>query len=360
MSVNIGRLSTVQLAQLNREFISRTTLALQEAGKEVSTGKKADLYADIGPRAAASLTLRARENETQAYITTNTLLQGKLQAQLNAVDSVRTEVLRVLDTVLANASSPLAGAETLQLQAQNALGIAIAQLNLSFNGEALFGGTRTQTPPLTQWTQINPNSGLSPEGAVQSILTGPPTDITQMQSMLVDLQAAFDSNLVSNPGANFETTFYSGTPLLDATGQPSPRVSARIEPGLELAYGVQANDAPFREVIRGLAMLAAFDVTSITNRDTYVAWMNEVAQALGNGGQAALSVSAEIGFRQQSVETASKRLEALSLVNQTQIGDLESVDPYEAATRLTSLQNQLRASYEVTAQLNRLSLLDYL
>lgn len=360
MSIGIGRLSTVQLAQLNREFISRTTLDLQQASVELSTGKRADIYADLGPRAVATLTLRARDDETQAYLTTNGLLQGKLQAQLDAVDFIRETVTNVLNTVLANSSSPLAGAETLQLQAQNALEITIAQLNLSFNGEALFAGTRTDTQPLVQWTQVNPDTSLSPEVVVNSVLNGPPANFTQMQSMLADLDSVFGSSYAANPNANFEATFYRGTPALTAGGQPSTRASARIEPGLELEYGVQANDEPFRDIMRGLAMLSAFDVSEIPDPATYVAWMDEVIQALGDGAQTALSVSAEIGFRQQSVETATRRLEALSLVQQTQIGKLESVDPYEAATRLNILQTQLRASYEVTAQLKGLSLLNYL
>lgn len=360
MSVGISRLSTMQLAQLNREFISRTTLALQEAGVEVSTGKKADLFSELGPRAAATLTLRAREDETNAYLTTNTLLQGKLQSQLDAVNSVRSEVLGVLNNVLANASSPLTGAETLQMQARNALEVVVAQLNVSLNGEALFAGTRTNAPPLTQWTKSNPDTGLSPSSVIQAIISGPPSDLAQMQAMLADVEAVFASTYTTDPDANFEATFYRGTPALDNAGQPSPRATARIEPGLTLEYGVQANDAPFRDILRGLAMLSAFDVTDITDPETYGAWMNEVALALGNGAQAVLSVSAEIGFRQQSVDTASKRLEALSMVQTRQISELESADPYDAATRLSALQTQLRASYEVTSQLNGLSLLNYL
>ncbi len=40
--------------------------------------------------------------------------------------------------------------------------------------------------------------------------------------------------------------------------------------------------------------------------------------------------------------------------------NLEGVDQYDAATRLTQLQNQLDSSFAVTARLSRLSFLNYL
>ena len=107
-------------------------------------------------------------------------------------------------------------------------------------------------------------------------------------------------------------------------------------------------------------MLAAFDVTDIADEDVYVAWMGEVSKVLGDASLEALRISTEPGFNQQIVENATERLENLSRVHQTQLSELEGVDPYEAATRLTNLETQLRASYEITAQLNSLSLLNYL
>ncbi len=359
MSMTVGRISTLQFNQMNRDLISRTTVSLQQAAKEVVTGRRADVYIDLGPQAAGTLTLRTREEETQAYMKSNSLLQGRLQVQLDSVDAIRGQVTDVLEPVLANASLPLAGADTIQLQARTALEITISQLNVSFGGEALFGGTESGATPLIPYAEVNPDTGLSPEDVVNSIITGPPATLADITQIMADLDAVF-SSASANPNEDFESTFYRGTPELDGSGVPNSRISARIEPGLELDYGLQANDEPFREVIKGLAMLAAFDVTEIADRDVYVAWMEEVTKVLGDASLEVLNISAEIGFRQQTVETAQRRLEAVSNVNVTQLAALEEVDPYEAATRMTALETQLRATYEVTAQLNSLSLLNYL
>jgi flagellar hook-associated protein 3 FlgL len=47
-------------------------------------------------------------------------------------------------------------------------------------------------------------------------------------------------------------------------------------------------------------------------------------------------------------------------VQRTQISNYESVDPYEAITRMNSLETQLQASYQVSSRLSSLSILNYL
>jgi flagellar hook-associated protein 3 FlgL len=44
----------------------------------------------------------------------------------------------------------------------------------------------------------------------------------------------------------------------------------------------------------------------------------------------------------------------------TQISNLESVNTYEAATRVSELQTQLETSYSLTSQLHNLALVNYL
>lgn len=359
MSYGIGRVSTLQFAQMNRDFIARTSVSLQKASQELSTGRYSDVFETLGASATTTLTLRTRLDETEAFVTSNTLLDGRLQTQLQSVNAIRDQVQGLLGTVLANATNPTAGAETLQIQARTALEAVISQLNTSFNGEPLFAGTRSGALPMVQYTEDSPITGVSPESVITSIISAPPTSISEVQSIFDDLDDVFTSN-AANSALNYEGTFYLGTPELDTVGEPSKRISARIEPGLEIEYGIQANDDAFRDVVKGLSMLASFNVSDISQPDVYVAWMERVSEVLGNASSKTLSISAEIGFRQQVVEAAQKRLAASTRVQEKQLADLENVDPFEAATRMQALETQLRANYEITAQLSQLSLLNYL
>jgi flagellar hook-associated protein 3 FlgL len=105
-------------------------------------------------------------------------------------------------------------------------------------------------------------------------------------------------------------------------------------------------------------MLISVDVSTINDDAAYKDWMGNVIDSLSKGQEGALAISSQIGFNQQVVETAKTRLTDLSLVQKTQISAYETVDPYEAVTRMTNLETQLQASYEVAARLSSLSILN--
>ncbi|GAA6164723.1 hypothetical protein NBRC116590_24270 [Pelagimonas sp. KU-00592-HH] len=358
MPWSVGRLSTLQFNLTNRYHVSRTSMDLQRAGEEVSTGRRADVFADLGPRAAGTIKLRAREEETQNYLKSNELLGNKLSAMLTSVDAVRDQVQGVLEMALANASSPANGGHTLKLQARAAMESVVATLNIKYNGEHLFAGTQSDNAPLMRWEQTNPDTGLSPEGVAAGIVAPGITDLATAQAMAAEFDTVFASADASNPDRNFEQTFYVGSPQLDGSNQPYDRVVARLSAGQELSYGAQANDDGLRDILQGLSMLIAVDASTINDDAAYKDWMGNVIDSLSKGQEGALAISSQIGFNQQVVETAKTRLTDLSLVQQTQISAYETVDPYEAVTRMTNLETQLQASYEVAARLSSLSILN--
>lgn len=360
MSGIVNRVSSLQISMFSRSYVSEATAELQRASEEVSTGLKSDIFADLGARASSAISLRASEENTQAYISSNEVLDSKLEAMLTVVDAVRESAQEVLETALVNSASSVSGAEALQEQARAALESIIAGLNTSYNGDHLFAGTSSDETPMTRWSEVSDETGYSPEQILAEIVGSGPADASEAEAMIAAIDAVFASADSTDPDRNYEATFYSGTPELDESGEASTRVTARINVGQQLDYGVQANDEAFRDIIKGLAMLVSVDVSEITDEDTYAAWMDGVTEALSSGVEGALEISADIGFNQQVVETTQTQLTDLSLVQTTQIGEYENVDAYEAATRLTALETQLEASYTVTARLAELSLLNYL
>lgn len=355
----VGSISTYQFSMFMRQNVQSATIDLQRATAEVSSGRKADIYAELGATASSATKLRGREENTQTYMQANEVLGNKLEAMMVSVDSARDRVQDVLDIALANATRPLNGADVLQEQASAALEGLVATLNTSFNGEHLFAGLESDVTPLTRWSQTNATTGLSPEDAISSIFGAGPTDAATATAISDQIDLAFASNDTGNPARNFEATFYQGSPELDGGGQPTQQMNAWVNVGQEVVYGARANDEAFREAYKGLAMLAVTDVNEM-DEAAYETWMAEVIDALTGAQEGMLDVSARIGFNQQIVETTQTQLTDLSLVQRTQIANYENVDPYEAITRMNSLQAQLEASYEVSSRLQGLSILNYL
>lgn len=357
MSWNISRISSLQFNTANRSFVASATSALATASEELSTGVKSDIYGSLGASSATLMTLRKNYENTEAYINTNSILDSKLQAMLTSIDTARGSADSVLQTAIVNSSRSSTGVSELQNEASAALESLIATLNISYSGDYLFSGIDSDRQPLTRWTEMNEETGTSPAQVLADIVGSGPTSVDEVEAMLAKIDAVFSSSN-ADEAENFEGTFFSGTPA--ASSGSGSRVTARIGEGQALEYGVQANDAGIVNVIKGLAMLAAVDVSAIEDDATYSAWMEGATAALSTGVEGMLEISAGIGFHQQVVENAQTRLEDLSLVQKTQISDCESVDPYEASTKVENLQYQLEASYAVSARLSQLTLLDYL
>jgi flagellar hook-associated protein 3 FlgL len=73
-----------------------------------------------------------------------------------------------------------------------------------------------------------------------------------------------------------------------------------------------------------------------------------------------LDIQANVGLVQSNVTSATTQMSLQVNLLTTQIGNLESVDLYEVATRISSHQTQIATSYSLTSQLQRLSLVEYL
>ena len=72
------------------------------------------------------------------------------------------------------------------------------------------------------------------------------------------------------------------------------------------------------------------------------------------------SEQSRIGIGQQQMTAAQLTYEKSRDAATAAISSLESVDPYEAATRVNMLMSQLETSYSVTGRISRLSILNYI
>ena len=68
----------------------------------------------------------------------------------------------------------------------------------------------------------------------------------------------------------------------------------------------------------------------------------------------------EPAFNQMQVQSAIDQLKASSTVYQDFVSSIQDVDMAEALARLNQNQTALQANYQMTAQLNQLSLLNFL
>jgi flagellar hook-associated protein 3 FlgL len=338
--------------QLNSSIRSLQS-QLMDAQKEISTGRKADLVAALRDRAAEDVDLRNALNDVTEFKSTTDIVASRMDTMQAALGGVHDIAEQMRNTALT--SRDAVSRRYLQEAASTALDRINSFLNAQVAGRNLFSGIQTDTAPMQAQTGVNAATGLSPQQAVSQAIAnvGPITDAASALAVAngPDGVGSIFSDTNSNPNLNYSATFYNGA----STGS----VTARLDNGYQIDYGVRADDPAFRELQQGLSMLAAVPYGSIPN-DAYAAWQDEAVKHISAGFQGTIDVSAELGFKQSVVADASNRHDAMIAQLNNQVANLEAADPFQTSLRLSQLQTQLEATFSITARMNELSLTKFL
>lgn len=327
--------------------------SLLGAQKEVSTGRKSDLMAALPDGGTRDVDMRNALEEATEYKATTDLVGSRLDSMQRILTGVKDVALDVRNKVL-TARDPVSR-QYLQDLAKTAIQQINSLLNTNVGGRALFSGIATDQRPLQLNDVVNTTTGVSPDQAIQQVIAnlGPIADAASALAVANGadgIDAVFDDSN-SNAALRFGTTFYGG-----ATGGT---VTARLDRGYDMDYGIRADDPAIKETLKGLYMIAGLSSQAVPP-DAFAAWQGDALAHLTAGVDGVTSLSADLGFKQAQVAEAATRHEAMMSQLNLQIVNVERVDPYEAATRLTELQFQLEATFSTTTRLMRLSLTQYL
>jgi flagellar hook-associated protein 3 FlgL len=179
----------------------------------------------------------------------------------------------------------------------------MSQLNTTFNGTYIFGGTNTTTPPVTQ-------AGINSVGA-------------------------------GLPSANY----YSGS---------QENVTIRADATTTMDFPVRADDPSFQKIIAA----AKLAITAATNDDTTS--MATAQQMIEDGQSDLISARSEVGATSDNITAVNTRVQqATTFWQQLSDGDAKT-DIVAASTQVSSYQAILQASFQVYARLSQLNLSDYL
>jgi flagellar hook-associated protein 3 FlgL len=278
---------------------------------QVGSGQTSQTFDGIAPSAQRLVSLQTENSNLTQYLANNNLATQRLTSQQNTVTSLLSLASNV-QTLLVNALNPgnapnLALNQTAQSQLQEVAGL----LNTQFEGQYLFSGTATNTPPVNLSAP-----GFTPPG----------------------------NTYPSTP----DTAYYQGN---------SSSLSVQADDNFNVQYGASANTAGFEELIRSLNLAATTD-TVPGQVDT-----QRLQEALGVVKQSITditTVQSALGIQQGVLSDTQKTQTQTQLQLQQNIGDIQNIDVAQVATELTTAQNTLQSSFAVTARLGQLSLVNFL
>jgi flagellar hook-associated protein 3 FlgL len=276
------------------------------ASLQVATGKRGEGYDDLGLDAVRQVKLSNVLARETAYADAARRAAGRLSAQDLHLGQLRDAGLGLRDAIL----GALAAGEArgLGAAADATFGALRGALNADHAGRPLFGGGLAEGPAFT------------------------PTSLAELTA------------LPATSGA------FANGPLVEA---------ALVAEGTAIGTGFTADaiGAPLAEALRQLGALLPLDGPLDAGG---TAALEALLPLIENAVAVAGEVQAENGARAAAVDEAIVAADARAQEFELALAAIEDVDPAEAITRLQAEQTALQASYQVLAQIGRLSLVNFL
>jgi flagellar hook-associated protein 3 FlgL len=308
--MTIDRVATNSQSQYLLSQIMQAENNLNTTQAQVTSGNVSSQYSGYGDKTAVLEATRSAADRVTGYqtATTNALTQVNEQdSQLSSLSDLANSLRTAITTALANNDG-----STLMTTAQGIFDQASQILNTKDgNGNYLYGGDNNNQPPLS----ISDMSSLaSPATAAGAFQNGSiPSSV-----MVADGQTVQTGVLASDIGTQLMATLKS---LVDLNNSEplSTTISATQNAALSTAVGTATNAA-----------------TTINN------------------------VAAQNGNNYSQLQDASDNQTTMSALYKTFVSNIQEVDMPTAITQLNQDQVSLQAAVQVTAQLNQISLLNYL
>jgi flagellar hook-associated protein 3 FlgL len=310
--MTIDRISTNSQSQLMLSQIQQAELALDKTQTQVTSGKVSTTYAGIGDKTAMLEATRSAANRANAYQAATTLAvnQANLQdSQMSSLSDLANQLRQAITTAAGDNDG-----STLMTTAQGIFDQVSQILNSKdANGNYLYGGDKNGQPPLTATSLSDLISMSSASDAFQNGTVANSVMVGDGQSVKVGM-------LASDIGTGLMQTLKD---LADFNAGPN----GNFGNGLTTAQ-------------------SSFLSGEIVTATTAASQVNNAAAANGNiYGQ---------------LQDASANQKTMSTLFKGFVSNIEEVDMPTAITQLNQNQVALQAALQVTAQLNQVSLLNYI
>lgn len=327
------RISTLSQNLRIDNSITSIQSRIADAQLQISTGKRSQVYSGFqGQDTRLLITLKEQRTSVESYIDTINNTRVKTQT----IDAALVQMTTVAEDMRKQLYEQVEGLfDKSSLALSTYANAAIDQfsnlLNQTVDGKYLFNGTDTNTQPI-----IDP--ATTKAAYAQPALAGGAAGIIAAAQAFFDVDGNWTNVTTPAPGS----------------------LTARVDESVDINFGELANDSTtFEEV---------FDVLYVFTNVNFAAGDDAEYRTLVNWGigkiEAALDLMNDMvgqnGVVGKQMEDRKVSHRDTVTLLETQIGNLEDVDPYEAVSEFQTLQAQLEASFQSTAVLRNLSLTRFL
>lgn len=342
-------ISSYSISSALRQSVLNAQKNLAIAEQEVSTGTYTNVGLQLGESTNQDLSLRSEESMLETITATNGVVSTRLSSTQTILGNLQKNAQNFLNSLISSTGASSAG--SLQSTAEVDLQSLISGLNTSVSGQYIFGGINSGTQPITDYyasgspNQAAVNSAFSSTfGFSQSSPSVSSISGSQMQSFL-DTQ--------------FSSLFQGSNWTSDWSSASDTAISSQISDTQTADTSVSANQSAFQNLAQAYAMVASLGTQNLS-ADALNAVTTTATALVQKAITGLTSMQVSVGLVQSNVSNATDQMSVQMSILTTQISNLEDVNPYEASTQVTNLQTQIETAYSLTAQLQKLSLVNYL
>jgi flagellar hook-associated protein 3 FlgL len=345
--------STKSFADASRLTLMKLQTRLTIAQKEVASGRYADVGLSLGSRTGHSLSLRRQLAELKGITDTNSTASTRLDSTLSTLKGM-TETAQKFISTLITARNTSTGPAIAKSEAKANVIQLIDNLNSSMGGEYLFSGINSGQKP------VNDYYATATSSAKQAVDTAFVMAFGAAQSDPIVTPGISETDMQTFLDGNFDSLFQPGASGWDLWSNASDEnMQSRVSTNETIETSSTANLDPYRQLPKAYTMVADLGVDTL-NQSAFHVVVDTAMQIVGEAIQSLSEEQSRLGTAQARVANANQRMSLQLPIITDQINAMETVDPYEASTRVTTLMTQMEVAYSLTARIQKLSILNYL
>lgn len=254
--------------------------------------------------------------------------------------------------------------------------------DVTSSNAAAITATRNAGPPVDMTVTIDDVAALAVGDNVEFTLKEPNGNSRVITLTAVSGKAGPGQFTIgadeATTAANFEKAMNRSVTEAAAAAEGNPRqsVTAAIEDSGRVAYGMQANESGYLRLMRSMAAMTVETYPEIANApDPNSVDLNparlrfdamarrqqlELSEARNSERGSIELVTMELGVARAGLQAAAARHTNYQAQLENLLSDVETVNKEDVAMEILALQTRLTASYQVTAMVSKLSLVNFL
>lgn len=351
--MSVSSVSSSTISSILQNTVTRLQSQLTTASSESSTGLLADIGLTLGANSGQDISLHQQMADLAAISSSNSLVTNQLDTASAALTNLQTSTQSMLASLIsAQAGTPGSTAATSVAQsAAAALDSFTSTMNSASAGQYVFGGINTGVAPIAAYVQTPASAAQSAVATAFQSTFGFPTTSASVSS----ITGAQMTTFLTGPFAGL----FTGSNWTNWSSASSTALTNRIGVSETTTTSISANQPAFQNTAQALTMVSEFAGLNLS-AGAYSALLTTASTVMSAANNGLIQAGATIGGMQNQVTQANSAISLQQNLLTTQINANEDVNSYQVATQVSNLSTQLQTAYSLTAQIHKLSLVNFL